>query len=437
MKKHIAKKSQWKNDFGLIKGCRLRHVSWTKSDKLYIGTWNVMTLLRPGTMQELAEEIAKTQLERVALQEIRWPGKGQIYKKDYILYYSASKEKTGQAGTGFLSMKKVQKHIISYESHNERLCKLRVKGKYNNITLISAYAPTEDKTEETKEQFYNNLQSIVDKVPKSDITIILGDVNAKLGKEPAYNKITGKHTHHEVTNRNAELLWDFAATNNMIVMSTQFQHKQIHKGTWISPDQNTINQIDHVLININKEEVTEDVRSLRGPNIDSDHFLLKATLKQKLLKIYKRKSAQTTKWNETNMQNPSKLIKYRTSLHNKLKAIPDTTNVEEEWEGMKEAITEAANEVIQTQNRTTRNEWRDEECRQCIKRKNTARNKWLQQKTRASQESYIKRRKEANVLFRQKKKAWINNHRLQIEQNWKRNKIRKVFQEIKTFKPSK
>jgi hypothetical protein len=66
----------------------------------------------------------------------------------------------------------------------------------------------------------------------------------------------------------------------MIVMSTQFQHKQIHKGTRISPDQNTINQTDQVLININKKEVNEDVRSLRGPNIDSGHFLLKATLKK-------------------------------------------------------------------------------------------------------------------------------------------------------------
>jgi len=84
-------------------------------------------------------------------------------------------------------------YIISYELHNERLCKLRIKGKYNNITLINAYAPTEDKTEEIKEQFYDDLQSMVHKVPKSDLTIILGDVNTKLGKEPAYQKITAKH----------------------------------------------------------------------------------------------------------------------------------------------------------------------------------------------------------------------------------------------------
>jgi len=231
---------------------------------------------------------------------------------------------------------------------------LRIK--LSNITLINAYAPTEDKTEEIKEQFYDDSQSIVDKVPKSDLIIILGEVNAKLGKEPAYQKITGKHTLHEEINRNGELLCDFAVANNMIVMSTQFQHKQIHKGTWRSPDYNIINQIDHVLVNQNKKEAIEDVRSLRDPNIDSDHFLLKTTLKQKLPDIYKKKPILLTKWNRTNTQDPSKLRQYRTSLHNKLKNTPDTNNINEEWERIKEAITDAANEVIQIQSRTPRNE---------------------------------------------------------------------------------
>jgi hypothetical protein len=62
---------------------------------------------------------------------------------------------------------------------------------------------------------------MVDKTPKSDLTIILGDINEKLGKEPAYQKITRKHTLHEETNRNRELLCDFAAANNLMVMSIQ------------------------------------------------------------------------------------------------------------------------------------------------------------------------------------------------------------------------
>jgi hypothetical protein len=53
------------------------------SNKLCIGTWNVKTLLKPGKMQELAEELFKTQLEIVTIQEIRWSGTELIKKKDF------------------------------------------------------------------------------------------------------------------------------------------------------------------------------------------------------------------------------------------------------------------------------------------------------------------------------------------------------------------
>ena len=136
----------------------------------------------------------------------------------------------------------MQNYVIRFEPYNERLCKLRIQGNYNNIMLINVYAPTEDHTEETKEQFYDNLQYLLDKTPKTDI-IILSDVNAQLGKERLYNEMTGQHTLHEETNRNGELLCEFAYANSMVIMSTNFQHKRIHKITWLSPDQNTVKLI--------------------------------------------------------------------------------------------------------------------------------------------------------------------------------------------------
>jgi len=154
-----------------------------------------------------------------------------------------------------------------------RLCKIRIKSKYNNLTLISIYAPTEDKTEAEKEKFYDDLQTIFDRTPKSDTVIVLGDANAKLGKEDVYNEVSGKYTLHKLSNSNGEMLLEFALGNNLKVMSTHFQHKKIHKCTWLAPDQMTLNQIDHVLINSEKQELIEDVR-MRGLNIDLDHYLL-------------------------------------------------------------------------------------------------------------------------------------------------------------------
>jgi hypothetical protein len=117
-----------------------------------------------------------------------------------------------------------------------------------------------------------------------------------------------------------------------------------------------------------------------------------------LPKIYWRKRAQTKKWNKANLQKPVKLRQYRTSLYNKLKHLPEVDDVEEEWEGLKIAITEAANETIPTQNylREMSGGMKNVGRLKKKKKKNEARSKWLQQKTRASYETYSTKRKEAN-----------------------------------------
>ena len=132
------------------------------------------------------------------------------------------------------------------------MCKLRIKGKYHNISLICVHAPTEDSDKTVKKQFFEDLQRIQDHIPKHDATVLLGDMNAKIGLEDAYSSVTGKYSLHKKSNGNGELICEYAAANNMYIMSTKFNHKKIHKGTWVAPDGNTCNQIDHVLVNQNK-----------------------------------------------------------------------------------------------------------------------------------------------------------------------------------------
>jgi hypothetical protein len=192
-------------------------------------------------------------------------------------------------------LKKIYHNVIGFETYNERLCKLRIKGKYNSINLINVHTPIEDHTEQTEKHFYDNLQHLLEKTPKSDTIINLGDVNAQLGKERLYNEVIGQHTLYEETDRNGELLCEFACTNDTVVMSTNFEHKRLHKITWLSPDQNTASQIDHIIINA-KKGVIEDVKSMKGPNIDSDNFLVKAIIKQKLSVMHKKKQKPVPKW---------------------------------------------------------------------------------------------------------------------------------------------
>jgi exonuclease III len=154
-----------------------------KRELLDIGTWNVNTMLKAGKMQEIANQIIGSQIQIVALQEIRWRGYGLLKKYKYSICYSCNPNTTGQAGTGFIIQKSAMNKILGFEPIFEYICKLRVRGKFYNMTLINLYAPTEDKEEKTKEQFYEELQRTHDRVPKHDVTITLGDTNAKLGKK--------------------------------------------------------------------------------------------------------------------------------------------------------------------------------------------------------------------------------------------------------------
>lgn len=78
---------------------------------------------------------------------------------------------------------------------------------------------------------------------------MIGDLNAKTGNDnTGYDDVMGQHGLGQM-NENGERLADFCAFNKLVTGGTLFQHKIIHIATWVSPDQTTVNQIDHICIN--------------------------------------------------------------------------------------------------------------------------------------------------------------------------------------------
>ena len=63
----------------------------------------------------------------------------------------------------------------------KRMISVHFQGKPFNITVIQVYAPTTNAKE--AEQFYDNLQDLLELTPKRDVLFIIGDWNAKVGSQ--------------------------------------------------------------------------------------------------------------------------------------------------------------------------------------------------------------------------------------------------------------
>ena len=76
-----------------------------------------------------------------------------------------------------------------------------------------------------------------------------------------------------VRNDNGERFVEFCATNSLVITTTSFPHKDIHRYAWTSPDGRTRNQIDHVVVNSWFKRSVFDARSYRGADTSCDHTL--------------------------------------------------------------------------------------------------------------------------------------------------------------------
>ena len=68
----------------------------------------------------------------------------------------------------------------------------------------------------------------------------------------------------------------------MVVKDRMFPHRDIHKHNWTSPNGKTHNQIDHILIDKRRQSSILDLRSFRGADCDTDHYMVVAKVRERL-----------------------------------------------------------------------------------------------------------------------------------------------------------
>ena len=110
------------------------------------------------------------------------------------------------------------------QSQNDRMISVRFQGKPSNITVIQVYAPTSNTEEAEVEQFYEDLQDLLELTPKTDVLFIIGDWNAKVGSQETAGVIGkfGLGTRNEAGQRPIE----FCQENAPVITNTLLQQNK-------------------------------------------------------------------------------------------------------------------------------------------------------------------------------------------------------------------
>ena len=211
-----------------------------------------------------------------------------------------------------------------------------------NISVIQAYAPTSASTEEEIKTFYEDLQKAIDSISKRDIILITGDFNAKVGGQSTNKNVMGNCGLGN-QNERGEMLIYFCQENHLIILNTFFKQHPRRLYTWTSPDHNTMNQIDYILVQKRWRSSFMSAKTYPGADCGTDHQLLISTMKLKLRRI--KRQRKPARYDVSKISDS-----YRVEVKNRFQKLmeddPEESTPEELWQEIKSVVIDTASTTI-------------------------------------------------------------------------------------------
>ena len=143
--------------------------------------------MNQGTLEVVKQEMARVSTDILGISELKWTVMGEFNSDDDYIYYCGQESFTRNV-VAIIVNKRVRNAVLGCNLKNDRMISVRFQGKSFSITVIQVYAPTSNAEEAEVERFYEDLQDLLELTPKIDVLFIIGDWNAKVGRNTWSNR---------------------------------------------------------------------------------------------------------------------------------------------------------------------------------------------------------------------------------------------------------
>ena len=110
----------------------------------------------------------------LGISKLKWTGMGEFSSDDHYIYY-CGQESLRRNGVAIMVNERVRNAVLGCSLKNDRMISVCFQGKPFNIMVIQAYAPTSNTEEAEVEQFYKDLQNLLESIFPKDVIFIIGD----------------------------------------------------------------------------------------------------------------------------------------------------------------------------------------------------------------------------------------------------------------------
>ncbi|XP_043069109.1 craniofacial development protein 2-like [Drosophila bipectinata] len=166
----------------------------------------------------------KMQIAIAGISEMTWRGNGTTTTTssgNLVVMHSGTND-GGRSGVGIYVSKQYKQALISRSPVSDRIIIARFRCNARHITIVQCYAPTEDASDDIKDDFFNALTSSLTRIERGDIKILMGDFNAKIGpNNNGLETIMGRHGVGTRSN-NGDRLIDLCQTFQLVIGGTVF-----------------------------------------------------------------------------------------------------------------------------------------------------------------------------------------------------------------------